>query len=257
MRAITLTTDFGLADWFVGAMKGVLLKIAPTAPVVDLTHGIAPGDIRGGAFALAAAYRYFPAGTIHVAVVDPGVGGERAAIVIETEGFLFVGPDNGIFSYALRGERLRSVHRLENPEFQLTEISRTFHGRDVFAPAAAHLSRGVPASRLGPRLHEFVQLAWPEPIATRSGLRGEIIHVDRFGNCITNLPGSRVLASGATGVKAASKSVPLAESYSAVKPGRPVAVIGSSGLLEIAVNGGSAARTLKLKRGAGVVLPSS
>lgn len=257
MKAITLTTDFGLDDWFVGTMKGVILRVAPNAPVVDLTHGIAPGDIRAGAFALAAAYRYFPAGTIHVAVVDPGVGSERAGVVIETENCFFVGPDNGVFSFALRGERLRSIHRLENPKFQLTEVSRTFHGRDVFAPAAAHLSRGVPPSQFGPRVHDLVQLEWPEPVATRSGLRGEVVHLDHFGNAITNLPASRVLASGATKVTVGGKTVPLRQCYADVPRGKPVAVIGSSGLLEIAVNGGSAAKNPRIKLGTRILLPGS
>ena len=254
MKPITLTTDFGHDDGFVGTMKGVILRTAPNAAVVDLTHGIAPGDVRAGAYALAAAYRFFPGGTIHVAVIDPGVGSDRAGVVIETENYPFVGPDNGVFSFALRGERLRSIHRLENPKFQLTEVSRTFHGRDVFAPAAAHLSRGVPANQFGPRQHELVQLDWPEPVATKSGLRGEVVYIDHFGNCITNLPASRVLASGATRVKVGAKSVPIHDCYSVVKDGKPVAVIGSTGLLEIAINGGSAAKVLKLKTGAKIPL---
>jgi S-adenosylmethionine hydrolase len=188
-------------------------------------------------------------------VVDPGVGGARAGVVIETETSVFVGPDNGVFSFALRGQKLRSVHRLENPRFQLAEVSRTFHGRDVFAPAAAHLSRGVPPTQFGPRLHELVQLEWPELVKTKSGLRGEVVYIDRFGNCLTNLPASRVLASGTTRIKAGARFVPIRASYSAVKPGKPVAVIGSSGLLEIAVNGGSAAKKLGIKSGARVVLP--
>ncbi len=258
MKPITLTTDFGLDDWFVGTMKGVLQRTAPNASVIDVTHGIAPGDIRAGAFALAAAYRYFPAGTIHVAVVDPGVGSERAGLVIETENYFFVGPDNGVFAFALRGERLRSIHRLENPQYQLAEVSRTFHGRDVFAPAAAHLSRGVPVGQFGPRIHDLVQLDWPEPVATKSGLRGEVVHFDHFGNAITNLPASRVLASGAaTQVKVGTKSVPIYDCYAAVKKGKPVAVIGSTGLLEIAINGGNAAKALKLKCGSKVLLGKS
>ncbi len=254
MKPITLTTDFGLEDWFVGTMKGVIQKIAPNALVIDLTHGILPGDVRAGTFVLAAAYRYFPTGTIHTVVVDPGVGGERAGVVIETENNFFVGPDNGVFSFALRGERLRSIHRLENPRFQLAEVSRTFHGRDIFAPAAAHLSRGVPAGQLGPRVHDLLQLEWPEPVAIKSGLRGEVVYIDHFGNCITNLPASRVLTSGATRVKIGAKSVPIHDCYSAVKPGKPVAVIGSTDLLEIAINGGNAAKSLKLKAGAKILL---
>lgn len=247
MKPITLTTDFGYQDWFVGAMKGVLLRIAPHAPIVDLTQAVAPGDIRSGAFILAAGYRSFPAGAIHVVVVDPGVGSDRAGVVIETENYLFVGPDNGVFGLALRGERLRSIHRLENPKFRLAEVSNTFHGRDIFAPAAAHLSRGVPPSQFGPRLHELIPIDWPDPVVTKSGLRGEVIHIDHFGNCITNLPASRVLASGATCVKVGAKTVPIHDCYAAVKRGKPVAVIGSTGLLELAINGGSAAKAVKLR----------
>jgi len=180
-----------------------------------------------------------------------------AGVVIETENCLFVGPDNGVFSFALRGERLRSIHRLENPKFQLTEVSRTFHGRDIFAPAAAHLSRGVPAGQFGPRVHDLVQLAWPEPVATKSGLRGEVIHLDHFGNAITNLPASRVLASGATKVTVVGKTVPLRERYTDVPRGKAVAVIGSSGLLEIAINGGNAETVLRLKCGSKLSLARS
>jgi S-adenosylmethionine hydrolase len=254
VKVITLTTDFGTDDWFVGTMKGVILKIAPTASLVDITQAIRPGDIRSGAFALAAACRHFPHGTIHVAVIDPGVGGDRAGLVIETDNFLFVGPDNGVFSFALRGERLRSIHRLENPRFQLADVSRTFHGRDIFAPAAAHLSRGVPPNQFGARHHDLVQIEWPEPVITKPGLRGEIVHIDHFGNGITNLPASRVLAIGATRVKVGAKSVPICDSYGAVKLGNPVAVIGSTGLLELAINGGSAAKALKLKTGLRLLL---
>ncbi|MBI1175972.1 hypothetical protein GC207_00875 [bacterium] len=254
MKPIAITTDFGLDDWFVGTMKGVIQKIAPNAPTVDITHAIKPGDIRAGAFALAAAYRFFPIGTVHLVVIDPGVGSERAGVVIETENYLFVGPDNGVFSFALRGERLRSIHRLENRKYQLTEVSRTFHGRDIFAPAAAHLSRGVPANQFGARQHELVPLEWPEPVITESGLRGEVVYIDHFGNCITNLPASRVLASGATRIKVGAKVIPIHDCYSAVKKGRPVAVIGSVGLLEIAINGGNAAKAMKLKIGSCILL---
>jgi S-adenosylmethionine hydrolase len=254
MKPITLTTDFGLRDWFVGTMKGVILKIAPNAPVIDLTHGISAGDVRAGAFAIAAAYRYFPAGTIHVGVVDPGVGGNRAGLVIETENNLFVGPDNGLFSFVRRGERLKSIHRIENPQYQLAVISRTFHGRDVFAPVAAHLSRGVSVGELGPRVHDIERLEWPALKTLRSGLRGEIVYIDHFGNAITNVTGGSVLTSGAGKVRVGQKLVPIEARYGAVKAGRPVAVIGSSGLLEIAINGGNAAKSLKLKIGSPVVL---
>lgn len=255
MKIITLTTDFGLTDWFVGAMKGVILRFAPNAQVIDITHGIPAGDIRSGAFALAASYRAFPSGTIHVGVVDPGVGSDRAGVVIETEKGFFIGPDNGLFSFVLRGERLKSIHRLDNPQYRLSEISRTFHGRDVFAPAAAHVSRGVPVQQFGERLHELVKIDWPELKSTGTGLRGEVVYVDQFGNAITNLPGSGVLASGATKLKIGAVTVPVKQCYADVPRNKPVAVIGSTGLLEIGVNGGSAAKKFKLKTGSRITLP--
>ncbi len=154
MRAITLTTDFGLGDWFVGTMRAVILGIHPRANVVDITHGIPPGDIRAGAFALMASCRFFPRGTVHVAVVDPGVGSRRRAIAVRSANHFFVGPDNGVLSWALGLEEIKTIRLLENPEYFLAPVSRTFHGRDIFAPVAAHLSRGLRASRLGRELRE-------------------------------------------------------------------------------------------------------
>jgi len=254
MKLIALITDFGLKDWFVGTMKGVIQKIAPDTSVIDLTHGIPAGDIRAGAFALAAASQYFPSGTIYVGVVDPGVGGERAGLIIETENGYFIGPDNGLFSYALRGERLKSIRKIQNPRFQLANVSQTFHGRDVFAPVAAHISRGVPLSQFGTRVHDFEQLDWPEIKITATGLRGQVVYIDHFGNAITNVTGSSVLNSGAQKIRVGQKLVPIEPSYAAVKAGKPVAVIGSSGLLEIAINSGNAAKSLKLKIGSSVLL---
>ncbi len=163
MQLITLTTDFGTRDWFVGTMKGVILSVAPRAAVVDLTQDIPPGDIRGGAFALLAGYRFFPKGTVHDAVVDPGVGKARKAIAVQTARYCFVGPDNGVLSLALANEKIQTIRSLENREYFLHPISRTFHGRDVFAPVAAHLSRGVPIQKLGRGLKDFVRLDWPRP----------------------------------------------------------------------------------------------
>src|SRR5215468_7695472 len=151
MSILTLTTDFGTRDWFVGAMKGVILKVNPRAVLVDLAHEIEPGDIRRGAFALAASYRFFPRGTIHVVVVDPGVGSARRAVAVQTSDYLFVGPDNGVLSAALRREKILAAHWLQNKKYFLKPVSHTFHGRDVFAPVAAQLSRGVPIDRFGPR----------------------------------------------------------------------------------------------------------
>jgi len=251
---ITLTTDFGTADWFVGTMKGVIARINPRATVVDISHEIPFGDVRAGALALAASCRFFPARTVHLVVVDPGVGSARVGLAIETEDYLFVGPDNGVLSWALIGQKVKAVHRLENERLFLKPVSRTFHGRDIFAPAAAHLSAGVPCSDLGPRQRGWRRLHWPRTKSEGDAICGQVIYVDRFGNSISNL---REDACGFARSKAGVCLVgrvpcPLRDSYGAVPIGRPVAIWGSSGLLEIAVNGGSAARRLDLKVGSPV-----
>jgi len=252
MSLITLTTDFGLRDWFVGTMKGVIAGIAPRASVIDLTHDIPPGDIQSGAFALAAGCRYFPKGTVHVAVVDPGVGSRRRAIAVKTTNYLFVGPDNGVLSFALRKQRIKNIRLIENQDLFLHPVSRTFHGRDIFSPVAAHLSAGLPFSKLGPVLEKYTQLSWPEPRFGKARVEGEVIYLDRFGNAITNLDAEslRTLDAASLEVHTLGRCLcPIAEFYQAVPAGKPVAVIGSSGLLELAVNGGSAKKILRLKIG--------
>jgi S-adenosylmethionine hydrolase len=247
-----LTTDFGTEDWFVGAMKGVILGLAPKATVVDITHDIPAGDIRSGAFALAAACRCFPKGTIHVAVIDPGVGSRRNAIAVRMRNQIFVGPDNGVLSLALAGEEIVAAHRLENEKYFRLPVSRTFHGRDVFAPVAAHLSRGVALARMGPKVGEFVKLGLPAARVTKNGIHGEIIYLDRFGNAFTNITAELLPQAGQPVARVLRKGKRLcrvAEFYQAVSAGQPVAVIGSSGHLEIAVNGGNAASKLRLRIG--------
>lgn len=252
---ITLTTDFGTADWFVGAMKGAILSVAPRATIVDLCHGVPGGDLRAGALALWAAFRHFPRGTIHVVVVDPGVGSSRAGLAVRTADYLFVGPDNGVLSLALAEQRVRAAHRLTNERFFRQPVSRTFHGRDVFGPVAAHLARGVPLRSLGPKQSDWVRLPWPRPVREGEELRGEVVYVDRFGNAITNL-GESVLAELGTEWRelrcdvGRRRRLPFASHYQEVASGEAAAVVGSSGLLEIAVNGGSAARRLGLRVGA-------
>jgi S-adenosylmethionine hydrolase len=249
---ITLTTDFGVRDWFVGTMKGVMLRLNPKATIVDLTHEIPPGDIRSGAFALAACYSFFPKGTIHVAVVDPGVGSKRKAIAVRTANYSFVGPDNGLLSWALAREKIKAVHSLQNGAYFLPEVSGTFHGRDIFAPVAAHLSRGLPNQKLGPRLEDFVRLDWPETRHSRGAVQDEIVYIDRFGNAITNLDAAALRSLRHDDVRLFRRGKPLclvAEFYQAVSPGEAVAVPGSSGFLEIAINGGNAARRLRLRPG--------
>ncbi len=262
---ITLTTDFGLADGYVASMKGVILSILPTAVIVDVSHQVPPQDVLHGAFVLSATHGFFPEGTVHVAVVDPGVGAQRKPIAVSWRGSLFVAPDNGVLSLALalpppaarrdpRGPLTGPLpqgaraHELLEARYRLPRVSATFHGRDVFAPAAAHLASGVPLEQMGPALSAVRYLDAPAPSAGPGGaVRGRVIHIDAFGNAVTNLrredlPGEEVE------VRVAGATVQgLARTY-ADRDGT-LALMGSSGYLEIAVNGGSAARVLGLQRG--------
>lgn len=252
MRIITLTTDFGLEDWFVGTMKGVIATIDPKLTVVDNTHAVGSGDIRAGAFALSASYKYFPKGTVHVAIVDPGVGSKRPAIAIRTERYFFVGPDNGVLSFALRNEKIKAVRALENETYFLKPVSQTFHGRDVFAPVAAHLARGVSIAMFGPAIANFVRLDWPEPKLLGKSIEGEVIYVDKFGNAITNVPAATLTSLGAERCeihKGRKRMCAIGTHYQSVPIGRAVAVPGSSGYLEIAVNSGNASAILGLNPG--------
>lgn len=254
MSVITLTTDFGMRDWFVGTMKGVIAGIAPRAKVIDLTHDLPQGDIRGGAFALAASCRFFPEGTVHVAVVDPGVGSRRKAIAVQTDKRVFVGPDNGVLSWVLAKEKITAVRALENQTYFLQPVSRTFHGRDVFASVAAHLSRGVPITKFGPALKDLVWLDWSGPRKRRGEIEGEVVYIDGFGNAITSLEGN-LLPGASCAVYAKRRLVcPLGTFYQGVAPKTPIAIVGSSGFLEIAVNGGSAEKLLGMRIGTRVVL---
>ena len=242
MRAITLLTDFGTTDYFVGAMKGVILSINPQVVIADITHEIPAQDVAAGAFMLLAAYDTFPAGTIHVAVVDPGVGSARRAIVVSADEHLFVGPDNGIFAYIYdRHSSFAAFHITETKYFR-HPVSNTFHGRDIFAPVAAALSNGVDPSSLGPRISDPVRLSWVSAL--------QVIHIDRFGNCVTNVThemfpeGASLLVSG-TEIRAFRRFY-ADESGDADEP---FLIWGSAGFLEISVNGGSAAEILRVKRG--------
>ena len=253
---VTLLTDFGTADYFVGAMKGVVLASNPRAQVVDITHEIPPHDIEAGAFTLLAAFEAFPAGTVHVAVVDPGVGSARRAVVVGTDGHTFVGPDNGVFGYVYERVRDFAVHQLTNENYFREDVSTTFHGRDVFAPVAGALSRGVAVEELGPRVSDFVRLPLARPARRADGvLEGRIIHVDRFGNCVTNFsrqeipvePSDAGLRMKVGGFEIKQLRRFFADERDA--PGEPFAIWGSAGLLEIAVNRDSAARRLGVGRG--------
>ena len=252
MNIITLTTDFGAADWFVGSMKGVILGINPQANVIDITHEIPGGNIHMAAFALLACYRCFPQNTVHVAVVDPGVGTSRAAIAVRTNDYIFVGPDNGILSLALAQKRVLEIRRLDHSQYFHKPISHTFHGRDVFAPVAAHLTLGVPIKEMGIELSKYVQLAWPQTSMRDGAVHGEVVYVDHFGNAITNIAAADLakLAHHAPSVFLRGEEVCAVKNYyQEVASGEALAVIGSSGFLEIAINGGHAVRALGVRLG--------
>lgn len=269
---ITLLTDFGTADYFVGAVKGVILSTNPDARIVDLTHEIPAHDIAAAAFTLLAAYESFPKNTVHVAVVDPGVGSSRRGIVVEAADQFFVGPDNGIFSYIFEREQAFRVFELTDQKYFRDPVSPSFHGRDVFAPVAAALANGLQASRLGAEIGDPVRL---EPLklevtsgksAMRAGkpssgtIRGRIIHIDRFGNCVTNITPqvltTEMIAAGAHLV-VKGKKINSFRNFFAEKTGKRVELFciwGSAGFLEIAAANRSAARLLKVQRGQEVVV---
>ena len=252
-RLITLMTDFGTSDHYVGVMKGVILGINPQAQIVDITHTIPPQDIHRAAFLIESAYRYFPTGTIHLIVVDPGVGSERSAIVCQTQTAYFVCPDNGIITHLLLNEEPIHTVTVENSTYLLPQVSSTFHGRDIFAPVAAHLSRGVSIDKLGNPVTNPVQLPIPKPEVTNETIIGHVIWIDSFGNLITNIS-HEILESlgGQNNVvihAGIAKIDRLNHSYAESAVGDPLAIIGSSNRLEISINQGDAAQVLGLKRG--------
>lgn len=251
---ITLTTDFGLDDAYVAIMKGVILRIAPTARIVDYTHGIKPGNIVEAAYLLRTGYRYFPPGTIHVAVVDPGVGSARRAIVLQTPEATFVGPDNGIFTLIAQDAQQQWAGRaqlieLTEREFWLPQVSATFHGRDIFAPVGAHLLAGTPLAALGRSIDTLTPARLSLPVAHGTGLLyGHIIHIDRFGNCITNITQEHLAAHG-IGQQILVEIIDqqlrgLHRTYTDGPTGTPMCLIGSSGHVELAVCNGHAAQYL-------------
>jgi S-adenosyl-L-methionine hydrolase (adenosine-forming) len=257
---ITLLTDFGARDYFVAAMKGVILSLNPDATIVDITHDIPPQDIQAAAFNLLACYKEFPAGTIHLAVVDPGVGSDRRAILVRCANQIFIGPDNGLFSWVNEREGEFSAWQITNEQFFRSPISSTFHGRDVFAPVAAALSSGVTAAEVGPRLENIVMLTHLTPRTTADAIEGSLIHIDRFGNCITNFTSEHIneerIAAGAklivnhkeiTSIRRffADQSAPKDELFM---------LVGSAGFVEIAAENASAAAILSASRGDSVYL---
>ena len=249
---ITLTTDFGLQDSFVGTMKGVIAGISPTATVVDLTHGIPAQDVLAGALTLRHSIAYFPRGTIHVAVVDPGVGSARRPVLIECDGSYLIGPDNGLLSLAIADKKPGLIVNLSNPAYHLQPLSRTFHGRDIFAPVAGHLSLGVPVTAFGRSLETFDRLALPKVVRSTAEIVGQIIYIDSFGNLFTNIEEHDLtgLAREQIQITLGAICIPgLASNYAAANAGNFVAVVNSWGLLEVAVYQGSARQNTSAKIG--------
>jgi hypothetical protein len=240
---VTLTTDFGLSDHYVGVMKGVILGICPGAQLVDISHQVSPYAIAEGAFLIGQTYRYFPNGTVHLVVVDPGVGSPRRPIVVQAAGQHFVGPDNGVFGMIFAREE-HAVRLIQNREYFPEPVSHTFHGRDIFAPVAAHLAAGVGISLIGEILANYVRPSFEKPRQTGPGTwEGEILKVDHFGNVITNFhadefPAFEELALGAARV------CRLVRSYAEANAGELVAIAGSSGYLEVSVKQESAAKKI-------------
>ncbi len=257
---VTFTSDFGLTDWFVGVVHGVVHALCPAACVVDLTHAIRPGDVSRAAFVLEAATPDFPPGTVHLVVVDPGVGTDRLALAVAARGQWFVGPDNGVLEWALADPSAR-VHAITEPRYMRQPVSRTFHGRDVFAPAAAHLAGGLAIERLGPRVTGPRRIV-RTPLLVRDGrLHGAVTYLDRFGNALTNLS-AEALASAFEGIPEDQLTVEvlgrtiegIQRSYGDVAIGTLVALLGSCGRLEIAEAQGDVAKRFGIGVGDAVMV---
>jgi S-adenosylmethionine hydrolase len=259
MSPIALLTDFGLDDWYVGVMKGVILSINPAATLIDITHSVPPQDIETAGFALLASYKYLPVGSVVVVVVDPGVGGKRSILCAESVGRRFVFPDNGVLTEVLDREGFGKIVRVENPEFMLDPVSSTFHGRDIFAPVAAHLSMGVAMGRLGPRVTACERITVSGPEVGAYQVTARVRWIDRFGNLITDCPSGMVdEMSGKWGGVAIDLGpqgfAQVVAAYEEVERGRPLGIAGSSGYLEISIREANAAQALCLTLGDTITL---
>ncbi|GCE47199.1 hypothetical protein EI42_00725 [Thermosporothrix hazakensis] len=265
---IALLTDFGTADGYVGVMKGVMLDTEPHAQMVDITHEIAPQDVPAGAWILANSYRYFPKGTVFLCVVDPGVGSVRHPIAVHLGDWYFVGPDNGLFSYILAQQPIHQAVVLENPAYRLTQVSSTFHGRDIFAPAAAALACGVALTELGPTLapEALQRLQFVEPVRAGAEIEGSVVHIDHFGNIITNIPLTMVpeldgdRSAQLTFTEHDVRVTGYRPTFAAPQAGgaaHPFIYGDSSGFVAVAIQNGNAAATLGIQRGASLKLTLS
>jgi len=241
---ITLTTDFGTADGFVGAMKGIILGINRDVRLVDIAHTVPRQDVFAGAMVLRNTWRHFPTGSIHLGVIDPGVGTDRAAIVVVVDDGLFVLPDNGMITLVARETPIRAAYAITNRIYMRDTISRTFHGRDVFAPVAAHLSLGRPAESVGPLLESFARLPYPDPLVEANRIEGEIVYQDNYGNLFTNIDAAGLPDAHATLEIGGHRIGGPRGAYGEVPGGEVLFLVGSSDLIEIAINGGNAAEKL-------------
>lgn len=258
---ITLTTDYGTNDHLVGTLKGVILKINPEATIIDITHSVAPFDLLDGALTIGSAYSYFPPRTIHVVVVDPGVGTERRPLLVTAGNQYFIAPDNGVLSLVYEREKDLIVRHANAEHYYLQPLSKTFHGRDVFAPVAAWLSKGWQPASMGEDIADFKRFALPRPKAAEGTLKGIVMRVDAFGNLVTNfraedLPETSAEDAETTiNLQIGDKQVSrLVSTFARGNAGEPIAYVGSSGYVEIAINKGNASRTLGIGRGTPVVL---
>jgi S-adenosylmethionine hydrolase len=256
---ITLTTDYGTNERLVGTLKGVILKINPDVNIVDITHNVTPYDLLDGALAIGFSYSYFPARTIHVVVVDPGVGTERRPLLVSAENQYFVAPDNGVLSLVYEKEEGLLVRHANVEHYYLQPVSKTFHGRDVFAPVAAWLSKGWQPGSMGEEITDYKKFAMPRPKPANGSLKGVVLRVDSFGNLITNfraedLPAA-ALETGSVQFQIGTQAVTrLVDTFAKGNPGEPFVYVGSTGFLEIGVNRGSASKALNVGRGVAVTL---
>lgn len=258
---ITLTTDYGTNDHLVGTLKGVILKIHPEVTIVDITHDVTAYDLLDGALAIGSSYSYFPPRTIHVVVVDPGVGTERRPLLVSGETQYFVAPDNGVLSLVYEQEENVLVRHANVEHYYLQPVSKTFHGRDVFAPIAAWLAKGAQAAAMGEEITDYKKFAMPKPKPADGGMKGVVLRVDGFGNLITNFRAEDLpavaLETGSLELNVGSQAVTkLVDTFAKGAPGEAFAYIGSSGFVEVGVNRGNAAKSLGLGRGAAVLLGS-
>ena len=255
---IALLTDFGLSDPYVGIMKGVILNINPDVQLVDISHLIVPQNINEAAFMLGRSYSYFPKGTIFVVVVDPGVGSQRSILMVEVNGYIFLAPDNGVLKYIFNKHPGAHIFQVTNQKYFLSQVSQTFHGRDIFAPVAAHLSKDIRPKQLGSRISEFIRGEISVPVKGQDRIVGEVIYFDRFGNGITNIEQNMIINLASAKIQIKNYTISkLSLSYHDVEMGTPLALIGSGGTVEISINQGNAKNSLPLQIGDSVTVINS